>query len=47
MFSEGKDDFNKKIDELRQTDLTKISLIDGLDKLVDICINNLFERMTK
>lgn len=44
MFSEGKDEFNKKIEELRQTDLTKINLIDGLDKLVDICINNLFEK---
>ena len=43
LFIEGKEEFFKQIEEFQKSDLTKINLIDGLDKLVDICKNTIFE----
>ena len=44
LFEEGRDDFIRKISELQDTDLSKINLLDGLNKFVDICIITLFEK---
>ena len=44
LFKEGRDDYIRKISKLQETDLSKINLLDGLNKFVDICINTLFEK---
>ena len=44
LFREGKEDFMNQIEEYQTNDLSKINLIDGLNKLVDICKNTLFEK---
>ena len=42
LFREGKEDFIEQVESFQKADLSKINLIDGLNKLVDIFKNTLF-----
>ena len=44
LFREGKEDFIEQIENFQKGDLSKVNLIDGLNKLVDICKNTLFKK---
>lgn len=43
LFKIGTEEFMKELEILLKTDLSKISLVEGLNKLVDICKNTLFK----
>ena len=44
LFIEGKEEFLNQVKEFQKLDLSKIKVVDGLNKLVDICKNTIFEK---